>query len=178
MRGVPAGCVIAALVFVASPTAWAQESKSAPLAKQLVAALEASKSDSIAAKDPANADTFIGALYFPGFELLLISGKYAAPTLIDARLAKKEYKDIYLELNGTIAPATRVFIEDMGIDGLNARRDENRPFDTVEIGGRKTALDGNWRQQKISEDEYMKAYLEADARYAQLLTALLAQAQK
>jgi hypothetical protein len=178
MRAASSACVIAVLALVFSTSGWAQESRSAPLAKELAAALDASKRDSIAAKDPADSGSFVGALYFPGFELLLISGTYASPPLIDARLGKREYKDVYLELNGTIAPSSRVFIEDMGIDGLSARREDNAPFDTVEIGGTRTALDGDWRKQKMSEEDYMKAFAAADERYAQLLTALLAEAKK
>jgi hypothetical protein len=178
MRAVVSGCLVAACAIVFSSTAWAQASKSAPLAKQLASALDASKSDSIAAKDPSNPDTFIGALYFPGFEILVIGGKYSAPALLDARLAKKEYKDIYVELNVAIMPGTKVFIEDMGINGLAADREENQPFDSIELDGKKTALDGDWRKQKQSEDDYMKAFAAADQRYADMLTALLEQTKK
>ena len=178
MRAVSFGCLVGAIVLGMPGVVWAQASKSAPLAKQLAAALEAQKADSIAAKDPANPDTYIGALYFPGFELLVISGKYSAPTLIDGRLAKKEYKDIYLELNGAVTAGTKVFIEDMGIDGLAAKRDENQPFDSVEMNDKRTALDGDWKKQKLSEDDYMKTFSAADERYAQILTALIAQSKK
>src|SRR5262245_54067362 len=77
----------------------AQESKSATLAKQLAAALEAQKLDSVAAQDPATPGVYIGALYIPGFQLLTISAKYAAPVLLDTRLTKKEYREVYLDLN-------------------------------------------------------------------------------
>ena len=178
MKAVSFGCLVAVLVLGSSGAAWAQASKSAPLAKELATALEAAKADSIAAKDPANADTYIGALYFSGFELLVISGKYSAPALIDSRLAKKEYNDIYLELNGAVTAGTKVFIEDMGINGLAAKRDENQPFDSVEMGDKRTALDGDWKKQKISEDDYMNTFAAAEARYVQILTALIAQAKK
>ena len=45
-----------------SAPALAQESKSAPLAKQLAAALDAAKLDCIAAKDPSAPDVFVAAL--------------------------------------------------------------------------------------------------------------------
>jgi hypothetical protein len=178
MWAVRSGCLVVACALVFTSSASAQDSKSAPLAKQLASALDASKSDSIAAKDPANPDTYIGALYFPGFEILVIGGKYSAPALLDARLAKKEYKDVYVELNVAIMPDTKVFIEDMGINGLAPDREENQPFDSIELAGKKTALDGDWRRQKLSEDDYMKAFAAADERYAQMLTALLEQAKK
>mgnify|MGYP001434280465 CR=1 FL=1 len=180
MKSASLVCLIGVVLVLGSPgAASAQASKSAPLAKELVAALEASKADSIAAKDPNNPETYIGALYFPGFELLVISGKYSAPAALDYRLDRKEYKDVYLELNGAVTPGTKVFIEDMGINGLAQRRsNENQPFDTVEMGDKRTALDGNWRRQKISEDDYMKTFSDADERYAQILALLIAQSKK
>jgi hypothetical protein len=169
-------CLVAVLTLACPAWTAAQDSKSAVLAKELAAALDAAKLDAIAAQDPADPETYSGALYFPGFELLVMSGKYASPPLIDGRLARKEYKDIYLELNGTVT--SKVFIEDMGLDGLHAKRVENHPFDSVELGDTRTAFDGDWKKQKMSEDDYMKAFSVADARYAQILTALLAELKK
>ena len=172
--------VICSLVLVAlSPAvASAQESKSSSLAKQLAAALDAGKLDSIAAKDPASPDVFAAALYFPGMQLLVISGKYAVPQLLNDRVGRKEYRDVYLDLNGAAAADTKVFIEDPGADGLKAKREENQAFDQCEIGGKRTMFNGDWKAQKLSEDDYMKAYSAADDRYAQILAALLAQAKK
>jgi hypothetical protein len=178
MKPVSIGALAALLALALAAPAAAQEPKSTVLAKQLVAALDAAKSDSIAAKDASIPDTYIGALYIPGFELLVIAGKYSAPTLLDARLEKKEYKDIYSELNGTIAPDTKVFIEDIGADGVRARKSDNVGFDSAELSGKQTTFDENWKRQNISEDDYMKAHAAADERYAQILTALLAQAKK
>ena len=68
--------LLAALAALALPsTVSAQESKSGPLAKQLSAALDAGKLDSIAAQDPSDSDRFVAALYFPGVQLLIISEK-------------------------------------------------------------------------------------------------------
>src|SRR3954447_14343327 len=82
-----------------APPGAAQESKSAPLAKQLAAALDAAKLDSIAAADPDAPDAFAAALYFPGMQFLVVSGKYSVPQLLATRLTKKEYRDVYLDLN-------------------------------------------------------------------------------
>ena len=149
-----------------------------PLAKQLAAALDAGKLDSIAAKDPAAPDVFVAALYFPGMQLLVISGKYAVPQLLNDRVGRKEYRDVYLDLNGASAADTKVFIEDPGADGLKAKREENQAFDQCEIAGKRTMFNGDWKTQKMSEQDYMKAYSAADDRYAQILAALLAQAKK
>jgi hypothetical protein len=73
---------------------------------------------------------------------------------------------------------TKVFVEDLGANGLSAKRNANEPFDSVESGGKRTAFDGDWDKQKLSEEEYMRTFSAADARYSQMLTALLAQLEK
>jgi hypothetical protein len=171
--------LLAAVVVLSLSTAVsAQESKSAPLAKQLAAALDAAKLDSIAAKDPSAPDVFFAALYFPGVQLLVVSGKYSVPQLLTERLMKKEYRDTYLDLNGASVPATKLFLEDPGADGVKARREENQPFDTYEADGKRLMFDGDWKKQKVSEQDYMKAFSAADERYSQILTALIAQLKK
>ena len=169
------GCLPVGLFLLVAASAFAQESKSAALAKQLATALDAKKLDSIAAKDPAEPDTYVGALYFPGLQLLTAAGKYAAPALLDARLGKGEYRDIYIELFGAATAGTKVFVEDLGVDGLKARRQDNQPADNFEVAGKRLAFDGDWRKQQLSEQDYQKAFAAADARYVQLLTALLAE---
>ena len=172
-----AACSALAVVValsIAAP-ALAQDSKSAPLAKQLAAALDAAKLDSIAAQDPSAPDVFVGALYFPKLQIYVVAGKYAAPQLLTDRLARKEYRDVYLDVNGTAAPDSKIFIEDPGSDGLKAKREEKQPFDIVEMGGKRVMFNSDWKAQKMKEEEYMKAFADADERYAQLLTALLAQ---
>ena len=170
--------LIAMLVVSRAGPAFAQESKSATLAKQLAAALDAAKLDSIAAKDPSAPDLFVAALYFPGTQLLVVSAKYSVPQLLNERVTKREYRDVYLDLNGASVADTKVFIEDPGADGLKAKHEDNTAFDSVEMGGKRTMFDGDWKKQKLSEQDYLKAFSTADERYAQILAALLAQAKK
>jgi hypothetical protein len=153
-----------------SSTAFAQESKSAPLAKQLVAALDAAKLDCVA--------VFVAALYFPGVQLLVVSGRYSVPQLLNERLARKEYRDTYLDLNGAAMPASKIFLEDPGADGIKAKREENQAFDSYEAEGKRIMFNSDWKAQKISEQDYMKAFAGADERYTQILTALIAQLKK
>lgn len=168
----------ALLTLSASARAFAQEAKSPSLAKQLAAALDGAKLDSIAAKDPAAPDTFFAALYFPGSQLLVVSARYASPPLLDARLQKREYRDIYIDLNSASVPQSKLFIEDAGADGLRAKREEGQAFDTYELAGKPIIFDGDWKKQKLSEQEYMKAFTTADDRYSGILTALIAQLKK
>src|SRR2546428_9952798 len=132
MKALARGTLGVVLVVGLAAASSAQESKSSSLAKQLAAALDAAKLDSIAEKDPAASDFYVGSLVIPGFQLLTVSAKYSAPMLLDARLEKKEYRDIYVDLNSASTPGTKFFVEDLGLDGLKAKREENQPFDSVE----------------------------------------------
>jgi len=160
----------AVLVLLTAAPAFAQESKSAALVKQLTAALDAGKLDSIAAKDPSAPDGFCAALYFPNSQLLVVAAKYSAPQLLSARIAKKEYRDTYIDLSSASIPASKVFVQDAAADGLSAKG-----FDTFEQAGKTTVFDGDYKKLKVSEQDYQKLFAAADERYCQILTALLAQ---
>src|SRR5713226_3206109 len=175
MRAVARGCLSAVLAIGLSVTAAAQESKSAALAKQLAAALETAKLDSVAAKDPSAPDVYVAALYFPGIQLLVVSAKYSVPALLNEKIAKKDYRDVYIDLNSASIPESKVFVEDLGADGLKA---DGQPYDSYEAAGKRAVFDGDWKKQKLSKEDYMKAYSKADERYSQMLEALLAQLKK
>ena len=178
MKHVARGCLIAVLGVALAATIVAQESKSASLAAELAAALNAGKLGAIAAKDPAQPDVFVAALYFSGSQFLVVSARYAVPQLLIDRLAKKEYMDIYLDLTSASIPESKIFVEDAGADGLKARREINRPFDSYEAGGKRTLFNGDWRAQQLSEDEYNAAFSKADDAYASMLRALIAEVKK
>jgi hypothetical protein len=167
-----------ALAVTVSSTAFAQDSKSTALAKELVAAMDAAKLDSVAAKDPGKPDVFYGVLYFPGAQLLVVGAQYAAPQVMNERLTKKDYREAYLDLSSASVPGSKVFIEDLEANGLVAKPRENEAFDAYEAGGKRTSFDGDWKKQQLSEDEYMKAFAAADEKYSEALTALIAQAKK
>jgi hypothetical protein len=137
--------------------AGAQTSKSAAIAKELVAVMDEKKLDAIAAKLPAASDQF--------------------PVLMEPRLAKKEYKDTYMELTGTVAPATRISVQDLGAPGLSQRRQDNL-FDTWTQAGKPIMFDGDPDRQKISNEDYAQSFAAADEEYAKILGALLAEAKK
>ena len=169
---------IAALILAVLPwTAAAQTSKSAAIAKELVQVMEAKKLDSIAAKTPGGEGRFAAALYFPNVQLLVISGHYSAPQLMEPRLAGKQYRDTYMELSGTVTPDTKIFVQDMGEPGLSAKKQENM-YDTWTRAGKIVMFDGENEKQKMSDAEYAKAFTDADEEYARILGALLAEAKK
>ena len=108
--------------------------RSAGLAKQLGAALLERKLEAIAARDPEKADRFVAALFFPDSQLLVISASYSSPSLLDEKLAQKNYRDVYLDLGTSQFANTSVFFQDMKADGLCDRRDQTA--DILSRGGR------------------------------------------
>jgi len=169
--------VLGLLVLGVPALASAQSSKSLTVAKDLAAAMDAKKLDAIAAKLPGDPDRYVAALYFPGVQLLVISGKYPVPVLLDPRVAQKQYRDVYMELSGTVPKESKIFVLDMGAPGLTQKRVDNF-FDTWTKGDKQIVFDGNWDAQKLSEADYNKAFTAADEEYAKLLAALLEEAKK
>jgi hypothetical protein len=173
VRGVRLFIVVSLLLGPAQ--AIAQESKSAQLASELVKLLDSMKLDSAAAK--LDKDEYAGALYFAGTQLLVVKARYIVPERMDAQLAQKNYRDVYIDLNSASVPASKVLIADLGANGLFARRRENQ-FDTADLGGKSYSFDGDWGKAKISEQEYTKAFQTSDTEYIRILEALVAQLKK
>ncbi len=165
------------LASVAAAAA-AQEPKSAALAKQLTQLLDAQKLEAIAAKMPGDEESYVAALYFSGSQLLVVAAKYSVPVLLNEKLTKKDYRDVYIDLNSASQPDSKCFIVDLGADGLKAKRDEGQGWDSYEQGNTKISFDGDWKKAKMTEEAYTKVFNDADARYAKMLSALIAQLQK
>lgn len=172
-----AAVVVAAALLFAPSVAFAQDSKTVALAAELVRLLDQRKLDSIAAKVTAP-DQYAGALYFPGSQLLLVGATYIVPERMDVSVSEKRYRDVYIDLNSASVPKTRVFISDLGANGLQPRRRGNQPVDTAELSGTKVSFDGDWKKAKISEAEYMKTFQTSEAEYTKMLEALLAELKK
>jgi hypothetical protein len=174
LRGVRCG-VCACVLLLVPVLAGAQDSTSAGVASELIKLLESMKLDSVAAK--LQGDEYVGALYFPGSQLLVVKARYSVPERMDEQLAKRNYRDVYIDLNSASVPASKVLIADLGANGLYARRRENQ-FDTADIGGRSYSFDGDWGKAKLSEQEYMKAFQTTEGEYVKMLEALVAQLKK
>ena len=151
----------------------AQDSKSSDLAKQLSQLLDEKKLDAIAAADPQSPGTFAAALYFPGTQLLVVSAKYSAPSLMNDKLAKKDYRDIYVDLSSASVAGSKVFVMDTFADGLVSHPKGDTPADSVERGGATLSFDGDPKRAKQTETEYTKAFTDADAAYSQILQLLI-----
>jgi len=135
--------------------------------------LDAANLDSIAANIAG--DEYVGALYFFGSQLLVVKARYVAPEHMDAQVASGNYRDVYIDLNSASVPESKILISDAGVNGLQARRGDNQPFDTVDIGGKSYAFDGEWDDADLSEEEYTEAFEMSDAEYTGMLEALVAQ---
>ena len=167
------------MLLVMSTAAAAQEAKSAALAKELTTLLDGAKLTAIAAKDPSDPDAFVAAMYFSGSQLLIVAAKYTPAVLLNEKVAKKDYQEIYIDLNSASVASTRVFLEDLGADGLKADHDEGAGFDSLDRGGKRTIFDDDWRkEQKLTDEAYAKLFADADALYARLLRALIVQAKR
>lgn len=174
-RRATAAAFVTFAIAVSAASAAAQGPRSASAAKELAAALDAAKLDSIAAADPSDPETFAAALYFPGSQLLVVSAKYAAPPLLVDKIANKNYRDVYIDLNSASVAGSKVFIIDQSCDGLVADPNGDQVADTYEAGSTQLAFDGDWKKAKLSEEEYKKSFADADERYAKILSLLAAQ---
>lgn len=165
------GIALAALLLLAPAAVFAQDSKSAASVIELVKALDSMKLDAYAVKG-ATPNEYVGALYFPGTQLLVVSAKFDTPWRADSLLEMKNYKDLYIELNSASQPQSKVFVSDLSANGLRAKK-EGTLYDSVDVGGKTYSFDGDWKKAKITEDDYVKAYSTTDAQYSQMIQALL-----
>jgi hypothetical protein len=164
---------LAALLLVPS-TLSAQDSKSAAVAGELTKLLDQMKLDAVAARH--GTDQFVAALYFQGSQLLVVGGKYSTPDRITYLIGQKQYRDVYADLSSASEQATKVFVMDLGANGLKFRRENNEPFDTVDASGTSVAFNGE--RGKLSEDDYRKVFATSDEQYTSMLQALLAAIKK
>jgi hypothetical protein len=170
-----AGAALLASVL-ATPTA-AQDSKSVALVKELTGLMQQRKLDSIAARHPTAADQFVAALFFPG-QLLVVSARTISPAVLNEKLIRREFRDVYIDLNSASIPESRIMIADGGADGLRPTREPNQPFDTHDAAGKSVRFDGNWREDRMSEKDYMTIFSQADELYVSALTALVNELKK
>ena len=156
----------------------AQEPISAGPAKELSDLLAAKKLESIAARMPDDRDEFVGALAFPG-QLMVVWAKTTAPSVVNEKLMRKDYREVYIDLNSASVIESRHFVTDLGPDGLRAKpASKQGPSDSHDLGAKSMRFDGNWREDKMSEQDYMKALADADASYTKMLGILIEQMKK
>jgi hypothetical protein len=167
---------VAGLVLGLTSPAFAQDPQSAAPARELAQLLADRKLESVAARMPGTPDEFAAALAFPG-QMIVIWAKFSAPSVLNEKIIKREFREAYIDLNSASSPESRHFVTDLGADGIR-RGGKNQPSDSHDVGGKSMRFDGNWKEDKMSEQDYVKAYAEADAAYAKVLGILIEQMKK
>jgi hypothetical protein len=162
--------------LIVPTAARAQESKSAAVATELTRLLDAAKLDSIAARHTVSGQ-YVSALYIAGSQLLVVSAKYSVPARMDFLLTEKKYQEIYQDLNSASERESKIFVMDLGANGLRFKQEKNE-LDTADVSGKSVVFDGDWDKAKISEAEYRKTFEATDTQYMQMLQALIAALKK
>jgi hypothetical protein len=157
-----------------------QGSKSAAAAKELSQQLDQAKLQHIATRDPEDPTRFIAAMYFPGMQIVTVSGKYSVPVLINEKLMAKKYQDVYIDLSSASERDSRITIEDLRADGLPVMKVKGAsgPTDVWEQGTTRVVFDFDWKKQKLTEKDFYDKLTAADAQYTRILGLLLAEAKK
>ncbi|HJO37372.1 MAG: hypothetical protein QGF21_14180 [Vicinamibacterales bacterium] len=168
--------LLAAIVVVTvgwgSGTARAQ-SASASAAETLGQAMDDAGLSAIAAKDSATDGRYVAALYFSGRQMLVVAAEYAAPQLLDVKIAAGNYRDVYVDLSSASVLETRLFIDDFGANGLQ-RAPTDGAADSATRGGQVLSFDGDPGSHRMSPAEYDEAYAAADEDLAAILALLTA----
>lgn len=185
------GRVVAAIVLVLPMTAAAQApaaSASSAKVAEIAALLAAKKLESFAIKDtrdPAKTDRYIALLIVPKSQLLLVAATYTRFMDIEYRLHNKDFMAAYVDLNTSMYAQDKFFVEDAMADGLVAMPKRNTAHDAVKFGADELTFNGEFadprrRNQaaKISQEDYLKKFGEADKRYTEILDLMIAQLKK
>ena len=168
------GLVALAGLLLSPSVLSAQDSKSAAVAGELTKLLDQMKLDAVAARQ--GTDQYVAALYFQGSQLLVVGAKYSVPDRMNQLIGQRQYRDVYADLSSASEQATKIFVMDLGANGLKFKRENNEPFDTVDTSGGSVAFNGE--RGKLSEDDYKKVFVTSDEQYTSMLQALLVALKK
>jgi hypothetical protein len=156
----------------------AKTSKSSVRAAALAKQLTQAKLQYIATKDPTEPGRFVAAMHVPGNQLMIVSARYGAPTLLNEKVLLGKFQDAYIDLNSASEAATRVIVEDLRADGFALTKSKDALRDSFESNGKRVVFDFDWRKQKLSQAEYFSTLEAADSQYARMLELLIAEAAK
>jgi hypothetical protein len=160
-------------------TAVAGDPTTAQLVPEFKQLMEQRKLDTIAAQLPDTPGRFAAAMYFPGTQILAVSGIYEPAEVLLEQIGKGAYREVYTSLNSTALREGKLFVQDLGANGLHKERDGDAPFDIVyESVTNRIMFDGDWDSQRLTRDEYQARFVEFDRRYATMLSALMTELQR
>jgi hypothetical protein len=150
----------------------AQDGDSTAATRNLIKSMNDASLEAIATVDPTEPGAFVAALHIKGGQLLVVRAHHPSVDALAARLAARQFRDVYIDLQATPSTKGKVFVMDSGADGLPADTGQPANVDIVyEDGTRQTIFNGA-RAQKLKDDEYRKQLSDADAKYTRLLTVL------
>lgn len=167
--------LLCAVVFLVQPAAGlAQDLRSPALAKELSSVMTAAQLKVVALSDPDAPDRFI-AVMVDEVQLLLVTARVSSPDYVKRQIDQKLYTEAYADLQQTDLPATRVFYQDLGADGLAPRGSES--IDIVYSGKDQTLFGGDGKGGP-SKEQYQQKLRETDAQYSRLLELTIAAVKK
>ena len=167
--------LLAALTIVAFPREGAAQGFLSPEAvRGLVRALDDAGLETIAAGDPAESGAFVAAMYVRGGQMLLVSSRHPSTEALTHRIAARQYRDVYLDLQGTPTPQHKFFVQDSNADGISNALEGGGVDVLYEDGATQTLFNGKPKAQNLTAAQYAARLASADARYARLLTVLTA----
>ena len=143
--------------------------RSSALAAELNELLKTAGLDAIAVADPENGDRFIAAFTVPGVQLLVVDAKTPTPALLQQRIAAKQYRDVYTELQRAESTNGRIFIYDFHADGLTSEGGDV----LYESGAVRAIFNGNAAAQKLSDRAYEERVSQTDQQYSRMLQLLV-----
>jgi hypothetical protein len=139
----------------------------------LITALDRLGLEAVAAVDPTEPATFVAALKIQGGRLLVVQARHPSVDGLLQRLAARQYRDVYLDLQGTPTQKGKFFVQDAGANGILTTLPGSVEVDVLyEDGQRQTLFNGDLVAQHVTAAEYEARLAAADVRYARLLTVL------
>jgi hypothetical protein len=151
----------------------AQPFASADAARDLVRVLDQFRLDAIASVDPSEPGAFVAALYIPGSQLLVVRARHPSVEGVRQHLASHQYREVYLDLQGTPTQDGKFFVQDARADGILSALPGSGDVDVLyEDGRRQTLFNGDLIAQHLTAAEYDAKLAAADSRYARMLTLL------
>lgn len=150
----------------------AQDRASVAATQNLISGLSEAAMDSIAAADPTEPGAFVAALHINGGQLLVVRARHPSVAALSARLAARQFRDIYIDLQATPTPQGKVFVMDSGADGLPDDAEQPSNVDVVYEDGTRQVMFNGARAQTLSGDEYRQQLQTADSKYTRLLNVL------
>jgi hypothetical protein len=174
----------AAASMVVTLPAQSQAPATAAAAKELAGLLAAKKLEAFAARAPDEPGRFVAAFLVPDVQLLAVSGLHGRSLDAEYYLHQKDYRTAYMDLSASMLVKERVIIDDAMANGLVSLPGRSLAHDGWILDGKRQTFDGEFsdprrkNQKKIPQDEYMKAFGDAEGHYAKIIGILVAELKK